>query len=148
MITISKSPLPITQRHRRKTYHLKRGGRLSDLSSMHQIGKPTKNCVVVLHVVPLYGNLWTGGRIAHLNRAAGFLVHPVQIGFRIRHLRLNLKDVRADCLCQRLGNLCGHAGRRKNTLQVFLTHCVLPHQSFSFPSFSMKYSRASSNVAI
>ena len=42
-----------------------------------------KNCVVVLHVVPLYGNLWTGSRIVHLNRAAGFLVHPVQISFRM-----------------------------------------------------------------
>ena len=42
-----------------------------------------KNCVAVLHVVPLYGNLWTGSRIVHLNRAAGFLVHPVQISFRM-----------------------------------------------------------------
>ncbi len=72
-----------------------------------------KDCVIVLHVVPLHGNLWTGSRIVHLNRAAGVLVHPVQIRFRVRNLRLDLKDVRADCLCQRLGNLCGHAGRRK-----------------------------------
>ena len=42
-----------------------------------------KDCIVVLHVVPLDGNLRTGGRIAHLNRAAGFLVHPVQISFRM-----------------------------------------------------------------
>ena len=37
----------------------------------------------------------------------------VQISFRVRHLRLNFKDVCADCLCQRLGNLRGHAGRRE-----------------------------------
>ena len=90
-----------------------------------------KDGIVVLHVDPLDGNLRTGGRIVHLNRAAGFLVHPVQISFRVRHLRLNFKDVCADCLCQRLGNLRGHAGRRKICYK-FITHCVLPHQSFHF----------------
>ena len=55
------------------------------------------------------------------------LVNPVQISFRVRHLRLNLKDVRADCLCQRLGNLRGHAGRRKICYK-FLAHV--------FPLFS------------
>ena len=110
-----------------KTYRLNKGGTLSDFASNVPDREAHKDGIIVLHVVPLDGNLRTGGRIAHLNRAAGFLVHPVQISFCVRHLRLNLKDVRADCLCQRLGNLRGHAGRRKIRYK-FLAHGVLSFQ--------------------
>lgn len=110
-----------------KTYRLTKDGTLSDFTGNAPDWEAHKDGIVVLHVVPLDGNLRTGGRIAHLNRAAGFLVHPVQISFRVRHLRLNLKDVRADCLCQRLGNLRGHAGRRKICYK-FLAHGVLSFQ--------------------
>lgn len=110
-----------------KTYRLPKGGTLSDFASNTPDREAHKGGIIVLHVVPLDGNLRTRGRIVHLNRAAGFLVHPVQISFRVRHLRLNLKDVRADCLCQRLGYLCSHAGRRKICYK-FLAHGVLSFQ--------------------
>ena len=110
-----------------KTYRLNKGGTLSDFTSNAPDREAHKDGIIVLHVVPLDGNFRTGSRIAHLNRAAGFLVHPVQISIRVRYLRLNLKDVCADCLCQRLSYFRGHVGRRKICYK-FLTHV--------FPLFS------------
>ena len=52
-----------------------------------------KDSVVFVHVIALGGDGRARGRIAHFDGAAGFLVHPVQIGLGVRNLRLNLKLV-------------------------------------------------------
>ena len=48
-------------------------------------------------------------RIAHFDGAAGFLVHPVQIGLGVRNFRLNLKNVCTDSIGKIFSNLCGNA---------------------------------------
>lgn len=68
-----------------------------------------KDGVVFVHVITLGSDGRARGRIAHFDGAAGFLVHPVQIGLGVRNFRLNLKNVRADSISQIFSNLCGNA---------------------------------------
>ena len=51
-----------------------------------------------VHVITLGSNGRARGRIAHFDGAAGFLVHPVQIGLGVRNFRLNLKNVCTDSI--------------------------------------------------
>ena len=68
-----------------------------------------KDSVVFVHVIALGGDGRARGRIAHFDGAAGFLVHPVQIGLGVRNFRLNLKNVCTDSIGQIFSNLCGNA---------------------------------------
>lgn len=65
--------------------------------------------VVFVHVITLGSDGRARGRIAHFDGAAGFLVHPVQIGLGVRNFRLNLKNVCTDSIGKIFSNLCGNA---------------------------------------
>lgn len=68
-----------------------------------------KDGVVFVHVITLGSDGRARGRIAHFDGAAGFLVHPVQIGLGVRNFRLNLKNVCTDSIGKIFSNLCGNA---------------------------------------
>ena len=57
-----------------------------------------KNGVILVHIITFGSDGRARGRIAHFNSAAGFLVHPVQIGFSVWNFRLNLKNVCTDSI--------------------------------------------------
>lgn len=65
------------------------------------------NAAIVWRILRRYGR--ARGRIAHFDGAAGFLVHPVQIGLGVRNFRLNLKNVCTDSIGKIFSNLCGNA---------------------------------------
>ena len=66
--------------------------------------EPNKDGVVFVHVITLGGDDRARGRIAHFDSAAGFLIHPVQIGFSVRNFRLNLKNVCTDSIAPTIIN--------------------------------------------
>lgn len=68
-----------------------------------------KDGVVFVHVITLGSDGRARGRIAHFDGAAGFLVHPVQIGLGVRNFRLNLKNVCTNSIGKIFSNLCGNA---------------------------------------
>lgn len=68
-----------------------------------------KDGVVFVHVITLGSDGRARGRIAHFDGAAGFLVHPLQIGLGVRNFRLNLKNVCTDSIGKIFSNLCGNA---------------------------------------
>ena len=72
-----------------------------------------KDGVVFVHVITLGSDGRARGRIAHFDGAAGFLVHPVQIGLGVRNFRLNLKNVCTDSISQIFGNFRGDAAGRE-----------------------------------
>ena len=96
-----------------KTYRLNKGGTLSDFTSNAPNRKTYKNFIILGYVIPLCGNRRAEVRVIHLNCAAGFLVHPVQVCFRIRNLRLNGENICPDSLSQLFCDLGGGTGHRE-----------------------------------
>ena len=78
-----------------------------------------KDGVVFVHVITLGSDGRARGRIAHFDSAAGFLIHPVQIGFSVRNFRLNLKNVCTDSISQIFSNLCSNAAGREVSNKSF-----------------------------
>ena len=78
-----------------------------------------KDSVILVHVITFYGDGRARGRIAHFDSAAGFLIHPVQIGFSVRNFRLNLKNVCTDSISQIFSNLCSNAAGREVSNKSF-----------------------------
>lgn len=68
-----------------------------------------KDGVVFVHVITLGSDGRARGKINHFDGAAGFPVHPVQIGLGVRNFRLNLKNVCTDSIGKIFSNLCGNA---------------------------------------
>lgn len=58
-----------------------------------------KDGVVFVHVITLGSDGRARGRIAHFDGAAGFLIHPVQIGFCVRDFGTDFKNVCTDGIC-------------------------------------------------
>ena len=115
-------------------------------ATYHQIGKPQR-WYRSLHACPLDGNLRTGGRIVHLNRAAGFLVHPVQISFRVRHLRLDLKMSAPIASASVSATFRSHR-TQKNMLQVSCSCFFLFSQVTSLYMVRGRYQRATASFQI
>ncbi len=76
-------------------------------------GEADEDRVVAGKVRAALGDLRPGGRILHLDGAAGLLVHPVEVGFGIGDLRPDLKQVRIHGSSQLFGKLLRHAGSGK-----------------------------------
>ena len=94
------------------------GKKLIYIESFAKVTSPTEtgkllykfaDGVVFVHVITLGSDGRARGRIAHFDGAAGFLVHPVQIGLGVRNFRLNLKNVCTDSIGKIFSNLCGNA---------------------------------------
>ena len=58
-----------------------------------------KDGVVFVHVITLGSDGRARSRIAHFDGAAGFLIHPVQIGFCVRDFGTDFKNVCTDGIC-------------------------------------------------
>ena len=94
------------------------GKKLIYIESFAKVTSPTEtgkllykfaDGVVFVHVITLGSDGRARGRIAHFDGAAGFLVHPVQIGLGVRNFRLNFKNVCTDSIGKIFSNLCGNA---------------------------------------
>ena len=82
-------------------------------------GDADKDGVVFVHGIALDGDGRARGSIAHFDGAAGFLVHPVQIGLGVRNFRLNLKNVCTDSISQIFSILCSNAAGREVSNKSF-----------------------------
>ncbi len=96
----------------------------------HQIGNPTKMVSYSSMLSRLAAMAGREVRIAHFDGAAGFLVHPVQIGLGVWNFRLNLKNVCTDGISQIFSNFCGNAAGRKVSDKSFAHGNALPLDDF------------------
>ena len=100
---------------------------------MEHLGDITKldgGKIPAVHVITFGGDGRARVRIAHFDGAAGFLVHPVQIGLGIRNFWLNLKNVCTDGICQIFSNFCGDTAGRKVSDKSFTHDNALPLDNF------------------
>ena len=102
-----------------KTYRLPKGGTLSDFASNTPDRKSDENRVVTVDVLRHRRDRGTGRRIAHLNRRAGVLVRPVEIGFRVRNVRLDLEEIGTDRRCEIARKRRGNTACRKIRYKFF-----------------------------
>ena len=115
------------------------GKKLIYIESFAKVTSPTEtgkllykfaDGVVFVHVITLGSDGRARGRIAHFDGAAGFLVHPVQIGLGVWNFRLNLKNVCTDGIRQIFGNFCGDTAGRKVSDKSFVHGNALPLDDF------------------
>lgn len=102
-----------------KTYRLPKGGTLSDFALNTPDRESDENRVVTVDVLRHRRDRGTGRRIAHFNRRAGFLVRPVEIGFRVRNVRLDLEEIGADRRCEIARERRGNTACRKIRCKFF-----------------------------
>ena len=95
-----------------------------------------KDGVVFVHVIALDGDGRARGGIAHFDGAAGFLVHPVQIGLGVRNFRLNLKNVCTDSIGKIFSNLCGNAAGGEVSNKSFAHDKCTSFDRFSWFKYS------------
>ena len=95
-----------------------------------------KDGVVFVHVIALDGDGRARGGIAHFDGAAGFLVHPVQIGLGVRNFRLNLKNVCTNSIGKIFSNLCGNAAGGEVSNKSFAHDKCTSFDRFSWFKYS------------
>ena len=75
-------------------------------------------------------------RTTYFDGAAGFLVHPVQIGLGVRNFRLNLKNVCTDSIGKIFSNLCGNAAGGEVSNKSFAHDKCTSFDRFSWFKYS------------